>query len=252
MAATPADVLLTPWGDQVYQWLTVDRLQLTRILELLLERGCEVSYTSLRRFIQRRNWRRRNAVTVRMEDTAPGEVVELDFGRLGLIHNPGTGRRRKVWALVLVLGYSRHCFVRPTFSQKLEDVIDGLESAWAFFDGIPKYMVIDNFPAALAGTDALHPRVTRGFIEYSQHRGFIGDPARVRHPKDKPKVERGIQYVRERFFKGGDFREPGPSQERGDPQVMQRRRTPATRHHPASATGRLSRRGARYSRHLGR
>ena len=129
MAATPADVLLTPWGDQVYQWLTVDRLQLTRILGLQLERGCEVSYTSLRRFIQRRNWRRRNAVTVRMEDTAPGEVVELDFGRLGLIHNPGTGRRRKVWALVLVLGYSRHCFVRPTFSRKLEDVIDGLESA---------------------------------------------------------------------------------------------------------------------------
>ena len=68
-------------------------------------------------------------------------------------------------------------------------------------------MVIDNFPAALAGADALHPRVTRGFIEYSQHRGFIGDPAKVRHPKDKPKVERGIQYVRERFFKGGDFRD---------------------------------------------
>ena len=207
MAATPADDLLTPRGDQVYQWFTVDRLKLTRVLELLLERGCEVSYTSLRRFIQRRNWRRRNAVTVRMEDTAPGDVVELDFGRLGLIHDPGTGRRRTVWALVLVLGYSRHCFVWPTFSQKLEDVIDGLESAWAFFDAIPKYMVIDNFPAALAGPDALRPRLTRGFIEYSQHRGFIGDPARVRHPKDKPKVERGIQYVRERFFKGGDFRD---------------------------------------------
>ena len=108
-----------------------------------------------------------------------------------------------MWALVLVLGYSRHCFVWPTFSQKLEDVIGGLESAWAFFDGIPKYMVIDNFPAALAGADALHPRVTRGFIEYSHHRGFIGDSARVRHPKDKPKVERGIQYVRERFCTGG-------------------------------------------------
>ena len=207
MAATPADDLLTPCGDQVYQWLTVDRLKLTRILELLLERGCEVSYTSPRRFIQRRNWRRRNPRTVRMEDTAPGEVVEVDFGCLGLIHDPGTGRRRTVWVLVLVLGYSRHCFVWPNFSQKLEDVIDGLESPWSFFGGVPKYMVIDNFPAALAGADALHPRLTRGFIEYSQHRGFIGDPARVRHPKDKPKVERGIQYVRERFFKGGDFRD---------------------------------------------
>ena len=29
----------------------------------------------------------------------------------------------------------------------------------------------------------------------------------MRHPKDKPKVERGVQYVRERFFKGGEFRD---------------------------------------------
>ena len=180
MAATPADDLLTPCGDQVYQ--SVDRLKLTRILELLLERGCEVSYTSPRRFIQRRNWRRHSKTTVRMEDTPPGEVVEVDFGRLGLIHDPDTGRRRAVWALIVVLAYSRHCFVWPTLDQRLEDVIEGLESPWSFFGGVPKYMVIDNFPAALAGADALHPRLTRGFIEYSQHRGFIGDPARVRHP----------------------------------------------------------------------
>ena len=82
-----------------------------------------------------------------------------------------------------------------------------MEAAWAFFGGVSKYLVIDNFPAAVAGADALHPRLTRGFLEYSQHRGFITDPARVRHPKDKPHVERGVQYVRERFFKGGEFRD---------------------------------------------
>ena len=205
--AAPTEDTLAPWADQIYQWLTGDRLQLTRIQELLAARDCPVSYASLQRFIQRRNWRRRNPVTVRMEDTAPGEVAELDFGRLGLIHDQETGRHRTVWALLLVLGYSRHCFVWPTFSQKLEDVIAGLESAWTFFDGIPKYLVVDNFPAAVAGADALHPRLTRGFLEYSQHRGFITDPSRARHPKDKPKVERGIQYVRERFFKGGEFRD---------------------------------------------
>ena len=84
-----------------------------------------------------------------MEDTAPGE--EVDFGRLGLIHDPDTGRRRAVSALLLVLAYSRHCFVWPTFGQTLEDVnvIAGLESAWAFFGGIPRYLVIDNCPSAL-------------------------------------------------------------------------------------------------------
>ena len=70
-----------------------------------------------------------------MEDTPPGEVADVDFGRLGLIHDPDTGHRRAVWALIVVLGYSRHCFVWPTFGQTLEDVIAGLESAWAFFGG---------------------------------------------------------------------------------------------------------------------
>ena len=206
---TPAEDLLQPWGDQIYRWITVDRLQVTRIGELLSQRGCQVSYTSLRRFLQRRNWRHRSARTVRMEQSGPGEVAELDFGRLGFIQDQEAGRRRTVWALIVALAHSRHSFLWPTYSQKLEEVIAGLEAAWAFFGGIPKYLVIDNFPAAVAGADALHPRLTRGFLEYSQRRGFITDPARVRHPRDKPKVERGVQYVRERFFKGGEFKDLG-------------------------------------------
>ena len=202
---TPVEDRLIPWGDQIYRWLTGDRLQVTRIQELLAARGCVVSYTSLRRFILKRNWGRRGIRTVRMADTEPGEVAEADFGRLGMLQDPVTGRRRAVWALLVVLSYSRHCFVWPMHQQKLEDVIAGLEAAWSFLGGIPRYLVVDNFPAAVAGPDPLHPRFTQGFLEYSQHRGFVADPARVRHPKDKPKVERGVQYVRERFFKGGEF-----------------------------------------------
>ena len=115
----PTEEVLAPWADQVYEWLTADRLQVTRIHELLAGRGCRVSYTSLRRFIQRRGWQRRSPATVRMGQSAPGEVAEMDFGRLGLIEDPATGRRRVVWALIIVLTYSRHSFVWPTFSQKL-------------------------------------------------------------------------------------------------------------------------------------
>ena len=204
-AETPSEDLLDPWADQIHRWLTGDRLLMTRIHELLLGRGCQVSYQSLRRFIQKRNWSRRSRTTVRMEDTPPGEVAEVDFGRLGMVHDPDTGRRRAVWALIVVLSYSRHCFIWPAFGQTLDDVIAGLESAWAFFGGVPKYLVIDNCPPAVAVADPLHPVFTRGFLEYSQYRGFIADAARVRHPKDKPKVERGVPYARERFFKGGEF-----------------------------------------------
>jgi len=204
-ATIPTESVLSPWADQIYRWLKDEKLLLTRIQELLRSRQCPVSYTSLRRFVSRRGWAKNSHATVRMADTAPGEVAEMDFGRLGMLWDPEAGRKRLVWALVIVLAYSRHCFVWPLFHQQLTDIVEGLEAGWAFFGGMPKYLVIDNFPAAVAGTDPLSPRLTRGFLEYSQYRGFFADPARVRHPQDKPKVENGVNFVKKRFFKGGEF-----------------------------------------------
>ena len=82
--------VLDPWTDQVYEWLTADRLQVTRIHELLAGRGCRVSYTSSRRFISD------GLAEAKSGDcpdglSAPGEVAEMDFGRLGLIEDRGPG-----------------------------------------------------------------------------------------------------------------------------------------------------------------
>lgn len=204
---TPAQDALSPRAEQIRRWLEEEHLQLTRVQELLAQQVCRASYRSLHRFVVKRGWWRlsRERATVRMEETKPGEVAEVDFGRLGVIWDSESGRRRLVWALVVVLAYSRHCFVWPLFQQRLGDAIEGLEAAWAFFQGIPRILVPDNMPAAVNSPDPLHPRLTRGFLEYSQHRGFFVDPARVRRPRDKPHVERGVPYARERFFKGGNF-----------------------------------------------
>jgi len=70
--------------------------------------------------------------------------------------------------------------VRQTF----EEVCAGMDAAWRFFGGVPRRVVLDNFPAAIAGPDALDPRPTRLFVEYSQACGFLIDAARPAHPKD--------------------------------------------------------------------
>jgi hypothetical protein len=51
----------------------------------------------------------------------------------------------------------------------------------------------------------VNPRFSLGWLDYSQHAGFVTDPARVRSPQDKPKVERVVQYVRGNFFAGETF-----------------------------------------------
>jgi transposase len=203
--AAPERTRLTAQREQIRRWLSAERLRLTRVQELLGQQGVVVSYTTLRRFVAQEGLGRRARTSVRMAESAPGEVAEMDFGRLGVLVEPTTGTRRTLWALVVVLVYSRHAFVWPLFEQTLPAVIGGLEAAWGFFGGVPRRLVLDNFPAAVAGTDPLAPTLTRGFLEYTQARGFVADPARVRHPQDKPHVERHIDYVRERFWKGGSF-----------------------------------------------
>lgn len=203
----PRRAVLVPHQAQIAAWLRQDHLQLTRVQELLTRQGVGVPYTTLRRFVRQAGLGTPPRSTVRLPETAPGAVAEMDFEQLGRLVDPITGKHQVVWGLSVVLVHSRHSFLWPLVQQTVEATLAGLEAAWRFFDGIPHRLILDNFPAAIAGPDALHPKPTRAFLEYSQARGFLLDPARVRHPKDKPHVERGVQYARERFWKGGTFRD---------------------------------------------
>src|ERR1051326_274639 len=206
--AQPSGVVLEPYTERIAAWIDAG-LQLSRIHELL-NQEIVISYSSLRRFVARKRLAPHTTrTTVRVAASAPGEIAEMDFGRLGTLVHAETGARQTVWAMAVVLPFSRYAFVWPLLHQTLEEVIAGLDATWAFFQGMPKRLIIDNFPAAVAGPDALEPRLTRGFLEYSQARGFLVDPARVRHPRDKPHTERFIAYVQRRFWLGWHVRRSG-------------------------------------------
>ncbi|MBH9879349.1 transposase family protein, partial [Clostridioides difficile] len=83
------------------------------------------------------------------------------------------------WVLIVMLPTSRYGFVWPTFSQTTHAVIEGLEAAWRFFDGMPKTLVPDNATAMIVGADPTSPKLNDAFAEYTQARGIFADPARV-------------------------------------------------------------------------
>jgi hypothetical protein len=60
-------------------------------------------------------------------------------------------------------------------------------------------------PAAVVYANPQAPNLQRAFLDYAQSRELFVDPARVRKPKDKAKVERQVRYVRERCFDGEMF-----------------------------------------------
>ncbi len=145
------------------------------------------------------------STTVRVVDGEPGVECQVDFAQLGVLDDPETGRQRRVHTLIFTAVVSRHMFVWLTFSQTLTAVIAGCEAAWVFFGGIFKVLIPDNMKPVVINADPVNPTFSDGWLDYAQARGFGTDPARVRSPKDKPRVERVVQYVRGNFFAGETF-----------------------------------------------
>ena len=192
--------------DQIEAWLE-HHLTLTKVHTLLGRRGVVVSYRTLHRYATTELGFGQRQTTVRVADCEPGSEVQVDFGRLGMLTDESDGRRRVVHGLVFTAVYSRHTFVYPTYRQTLGDVIAGFEAAWAFFGGVFAVLIPDNMKAIVDKADAIDPKLNDAFREYAQARGFAVDPARVRSPRDKPRVERSVSYVRSNFFAGEQFRD---------------------------------------------
>ena len=204
------EALLAPHREQLRAWLSPEDgsrgLRLTKAHELLRRRKVEVPYSSLHRFATEHcGFQDRRRITVRRAECAPGELAEVDFGRLGLVWDPTTQRRRVAHALLVTLVYSRHQYVHATFSQTVADLVAGLEDAWEFFGGVALRVVLDNLKAAVTKADRYDPIFARTFAEYAEWRGFTLDAALPRHATGKPHVERNVQYLRESFFRGERF-----------------------------------------------
>jgi transposase len=177
-----------------------------KICELLARDGVVVPERTVQRFIAGEfGPRRGQGSTVRVADGEPGHELQVDFARLGLVHDSESGRRRVCHALIFTAVVSRHMFVWLSFTQTTDAVIAGCEAAWRFFGGVFKVLVPDNLTPVVTKADGLEPRFNEAFVEYAQTRGFVIDPARVRTPTDKPRVERMVQFVRSSFWAGETF-----------------------------------------------
>jgi transposase len=204
---------------QIEEWLRGSSgrrgLRLQKVHTLLQRKGVKVTYATLHRYAKDELGWRKPVSSVRVDDCAPGEEAQLDFGKMGLIVvDRESGRRQQLWALIVTLVVSRYMFVWPTFVQTTAAVCEGLDAAWKFFGGMTKRLVPDNTKAMTKDPKSLTPVLVDAFLDYVQARGVFVDPARVRSPKDKARVENQVPYVRESWFDGEEFVDLADARER--------------------------------------
>jgi len=171
------------------------------------EHGLVASVASLKRYVAANlpEHGLRARVTVLRDDPPPGEEAQIDYGYLGSWTDPAGGRRRRVWAFVMVLAMSRLMFVRPVLTMDQRAWTECHVEAFAFFGGVPRRLVPDNLRTGVDRPDLYDPKINRSYAELAGHYGTLVDPARRGKPKDKPRVERPMPYVRDSFWRGREW-----------------------------------------------
>jgi transposase len=189
-----------PYREVVTQ-LVKENVEIAAIHCRLKEQGYTGSYSAVRRFVRKIKPRTPKA-TVRVE-RKPGEEAQVDFGYAGRMIDPGTDVLRRTWAFVMTLSWSRHQYVEFVFDQKIETWLRLHRNAFAWLNGVPERVVIDNLKAAIVKAVWDDPEVQQSYRECAEHYGFLIAPCRPRTPEHKGKVEQGgVHYVKRNFLGG--------------------------------------------------
>jgi transposase len=142
-----------------------------------------------------RAWVGRLKPTLRQVHTA-GEKLFVDFaGHTMEVVDGASGEIRRAEIFVAVLGASSFIYAEATWSQMLPDWIAAHVNALAVLGGVPRQIVSDNLKSGITKACFYEPTVNRTYADMATHYRTAIIPARPYKPRDKAKVEVGVQVV---------------------------------------------------------
>ncbi len=142
-----------------------------------------------------RGWAKHLKTTMRQVHKA-GEKVFVDYaGQTVPITDPRSGEVRQAEIFVGVQGASSYTYAEAQESQELPHWVGGHVRMFAFFGGVNELVVPDNLKAGVTHPCRYEPDMNPTYQDLAQHYGTAVLPARVRKPRDKSKVEVGVQAV---------------------------------------------------------
>jgi len=142
-----------------------------------------------------RQWKGRVDRVLRQEHRA-GEKVFVDFaGQTLEVVCRETGEVREAQIFVGVLGASSYTYAEALQSQELPEWIAAHVRMYEFFGGVPRLTVPDNLKAGVRQACFYEPDINPTYQELAAHYGTTVLPTRVAKPRDKAKVEVGVQVV---------------------------------------------------------
>lgn len=125
-----------------------------------------------------------------------GEKMFVDYaGQTVPIVDPVSGKISQAQIFVAVLGASNYTFAEATPAQDLFSFIGSHCRAFTFFGGVPEVIVPDNLKSGVKSPSFYEPDLNPTYQDMAAHYGAAVIPARPKKPRDKSKVEVGVQVV---------------------------------------------------------
>jgi transposase len=185
-----------PDFSQIHHELTTNR---HTCLQLLWEeyrdahQTAPYSYPSFWRHYDR--WRTRQDLVMRQQHVA-GERLFVDWAGAKIpIYDPQSGEARSASLFVAVMGASSYTYAEATASQELEHWIGAHVRTLEFLGGVPELIVPDNAKTGVLKACRYEPDLNPTYQEMAVHYGVGVVPTRPRKPRDKAKVEVGVQIA---------------------------------------------------------
>lgn len=204
---SPYDNFLMPHKQWIIERMEDEWKFITIYEELPIDRSnVSMSYSSFLRFLTRHNFYElagRNGISRVVPEiiTAPGEVLQLDWGKLRDVVDPITGKKKTLWMFVGILGFSRYMMVKLVWDNKTETTLNAIEEMFCELGGVPKRIVSDNPKCFSIKASKYEPILNPAFERFCSHYGVVPEILSPRDPKKKGKVERAMPYVR-RLYEG--------------------------------------------------
>ena len=104
------------------------------------------------------------------------------------------------WAALLLLGIGLFSALLNLINRYLSEWIAAHVHAFCFFGGASALLVPDNLRSGVSAAHPYEPEPNRTYEECARHYGCAILPTRIRRPKDKAKVEKGVQDVERRLL----------------------------------------------------
>ena len=174
-----------------------------KLYQEILSQGYSGKARAVRAFVQPFREVRQREATVRFE-TEPGQQAQVDWGNFGTIEHHG--RKRRLYAFVMTLGWSRAMYLEFTISTDAAWWLRCHLHALHYFGGVPREVLHDNLKTAVLSRTAdniIHwnPR----YLDFAHYYGFRLRACRPYRAQTKGKVESGVKYVRGNFWTGLEY-----------------------------------------------